>query len=536
MKKLSIKNMTLRQKIGQTGMPGPNALLNGIIRCGGFEKYFQKYPFAGLYICTNMLDHQREIITETREKLVEVLQKTQEACEIPLLVTCDAEFGAQGIVKEMHQIPSNMSVGAASDKELTYLRSYYYAKELKSCGINWAFSPVLDLAPCFFNMGVRTMGDNPDVVVKVLPDMLKGYQDAGVATTAKHFPSGKGDYRDAHIATTVNRLTREEWDRYYLEIYRTAVEAGVDSVMLSHAAFPAVDPSFGRGAVPRPASASKKVIDILRKELQFDGVILTDAVSMRGYTSAFEHAEGYIEGFNAGNDLILFCHDDYIDIMEQAVLDGKVSMERLDESVERILRMKERVGLFADRGPIVALTEEENKGFDQANYDLAKKAITLINNVNDVVPFDAGKVKKVAVVYLAEEKGFEKYLQKMVQAFEDRGVQATLFDGIQSKAQMQELSETMDIIICACLFDGIRCTVPEIRSSLIHLSSYGAEKTVVASFGTPTNYYNYFESVDVYLNAYSQDEGTMRAFVDGLLGDFAFTGTSPVELMPRFDW
>lgn len=535
----TISNMTLRQKIGQTGMPGPRSLWYGVKRCGGYDKYFKEYPFAGLYVNGDigqvmMYGNTGNDGTPIPEAFSRLMLEASDACGIPLLVTCDAEYGAKRLCSDLHRISAMMSVAAADSRELAYLRSYYYAKELRTCGVNWAFSPVCDLVSNFFSMSVRCLSDQPDAGINLLPDIIRGYQDAGVAATAKHYPGDKGDYRDPHISTTTNKLTREEWDDSCRKIWQTAIDAGVESIMVAHAAFPAVDPSYARGRIPRPATASKKIIDILRKEMGYEGVILTDAVSMKGIASAFDHEDVYIECFNAGNDLILFCHDDYIDVMEKAVLDGRISMQRLDESVERILCLKEKLGLFEERKPDKPLSPEENKAFEQVNYEVGKRAITLLNNVNNMIPFDARSVKKVAIITLSNEEAFSSDLSAMVQAFQDRGIQATVLERLESKDQLKELSETQDMIIYACFLRGTFYSGPEEKSTLMNGLSYGSEKSVVVSFCTPSVYYNYFESVDAYLNAYSSDAGTMRALVDGILGDFVFTGKSPVELMPKF--
>ena len=396
-----VSKLTLRQKIGQTGMPGPSHVYNGIRECEGYDRYFMKYPFAGLYLTADMKDHNENKIPSPKA-LGEILQEASDACQIPLLVSCDAELGAKGLFDELHRISSNMSIGAAGSGELAYQRSYYYARELRSCGVNWAFSPVCDMVSNFFGVsGVRCMSDQPDMIMELLPDIIRGFQDAGVGATAKHFPGSKGDYRDSHFSTTTNKLTREAWDASYGKIWKTAVDAEVDAVMVSHSAFPAVDSSYARGKIYRPATASQKVLDILREEMGYQGVILTDAVSMKGVTSAFEHEDIYIECFNAGNDMILFCHNDYIDVMEKAVLDGRVSMQRLDEAVERILNMKEKLGLFEGRRDLMPLTQEENQAFEQISYNIGKKAITLINNEDRMIPFDPAKVKRVTIINLA---------------------------------------------------------------------------------------------------------------------------------------
>ncbi len=539
-----LSEMTLREKIGQTGLPGPGEVRRGVQTHGGYRNYFTKYPFTGLHLDTTIITDSGNKFTSPTE-LAQTLADLSNNIRIPLLVSCDFEKGAKNMFDEFHQITSNMSVGAACSKELAYERGYLWAKELKSMGVNWPFGPVGDLLSNFFSTsGVRCLTDSPDIAVNLFPSMIQGVQAAGIAATAKHFPGGavgNGDYRDSHFSSSCNKSTQEQWNHSMKPVWKSAVDAGVLSFMMGHPPFPAVDPSYTRGKVPRPSTASRKVTDLLRKDLNFNGVIVTDAVSMKNLTAAFEHDDMYIECFNAGNDIILFVHNDYIDVMEKAVLDGRISMEQLDASVERILDMKEKLGLFD--GPITAadtLTEEEKKHFVDVNYQIAQKALTLISNTNNKIPFDSKKVKNVTIIAVTPHKPFLEDLKEMVAAFERRGIRANIIDGIKSKDYLKELAETEDIIIYACcLAQGFLkgmpfFATPENLLTLFDSLSYGAEKSVIASFDSPSVYYNYFEDADMYINAYSFDTGTMNAFVDGILGDFEFTGKSPVALKPEF--
>ena len=272
----------------------------------------------------------------------------------------------------------------------------------------------------------------------------------------------------------------------------------------------------------------------------FQGVTVTDAVSMKGLAAAFEHEDVYIECFNAGNDVILFCHDDYIDIMERAVLDGRVSMDRVDEAVERVLTLKQRLGLFEDLREPQPLSEAEHAHFHRVCYDTGKNAITVLNNRNAALPFDPQKVHRAAIIILAPYEPFQADLQVAIDALARRGIQVTVVKNISSKAQLKDLAENNDLIIYACFLaqsSPLGMSFFSRQEDLITLFnglSYGAEKSIAVSFGAPSIYYNYFEEADIYLNAYSSDPGTMEAFVDGILGDFPFTGKSPVKLRPEF--
>lgn len=547
-----LSEMTLREKIGQTAMPGPGVVKSGVQRCGGYDKYFSEYPFNGLYADKSIVDKDGNSFASPKA-LSETFAAASSSLKIPLFISCDLEFGANGIFKELHGISTNLSVGAAKDKKLAEERSYMWARELKTFGVNWPFGPVGDMTSSFFSSNTTrciASSDYAEVVADLYPHMIAGIQKAGMAATAKHFPGGYGGYRDGHFAATggAKSLAKYDkegflkmWNEKYKPIWKAAVDAGVLSFMTAHGAEPAFDDSITRGTNIRPGSASSKVIDLLRKDLGFNGVIVTDAVSMRSLSSSFEYEDVYIECFNAGNDVILFVRDDYFEIMEKAVLDGRISMERLDASVERILDMKEKLGLFDGEVKADApLTEEERNKFDEVNYTVSKKALTLIRNASGTIPFNPEKVKSVGIIRLAPHESFIPDLQAMVDEFEKRGINVEVIRNVRDKDVLRRLCDDHDILIYAAfLMPWKPAGMPffaagEDLSTLYHGLSIGAEKSVVASFGHPSIYYNYFENADMYINAYSSDAGTMRAFVDGILGEFEFTGKSPVALKPEF--
>ncbi len=537
MKKPNLSELTLREKIGQTGFPGVRDLRLGVINNGGYAEYFTKYPFTGMYA-----DHALTVDNEpfeSPEHMAKTLKQANSALKIPFLVAGDMEYGAATKFGKLHRVPTNMSIGAADSQELAYKRASFFAKELKTMGMNWSFSPVSDMLNNFFDvMGVRCISDNADKIAKLAAAMVRGLEDEGIASSPKHFPGSGNDYRDTHFCTAQNDMTREEWDATYGKIYRSVIEAGAKSIMISHMAFPAVDDSLTPNGSPCPATASKKVLDILRKEMHYDGIIVTDAVAMKAIASAFDHEDVYIECFNAGNDIVLFVHDDYIDVMEKAVLDGRISMERLDESVERILRFKEDLGLFDEKDVTPALTAEENAEFDALNYEIAKSALTLINNKMGTVPFDSKKIKNAIIVAYSPYEPFVDGAKELAEEFRRRGIEADIVTAFDTKEELEEAAQKYDIIIYAAYLAMSQPTgmpfFSKSFSTLFNAFSYGAEKSVAASFGAPSIYYNYFETAPAYVNAYSMDKSTMCAFVGGILGDFEFTGKSPVALKPNF--
>ena len=535
-----LSEMTLREKIGQTGMPGPGEVRSGVKTHGGYAQYFTAYPFCGLYLDETIRDANGETFP-TPKAVATAFADASNALKVPLFVSCDFELGAKQMFAEFHRISSNMSVGAARSGELAYQRGYWWAKEMKAMGVNWPFGPVGDLLGSFFcSTGVRCLTDSTEIALDVYGQMVKGIQDAGVAATAKHFPSGEQDYRDPHFCDTEINATLEEWNIRMKPVWKSAIDAGVLSFMVGHQIFPAVDDSYARANAPRPCTASKKVLDLLREDLQFDGVVITDAVSMKALSAAFDHEDIYIECFNAGNDIVLFVHDDYIDIMEQAVRDGRVSEERIDRSVERILDLKEKLGLFDGViAPAESLTGAEQQCFEEVNYGIARKALTLVRNQSGALPFCAAKIKNVTILCISQDPAFLDDVKFLKKAFEDRGIRVQTLERLKSKEELKTLTQTEDLIIYACFIPNkfpqgmLFYSTAENLLTLFNALSYGAEKTVVASFSTPSIYHNYFQNADMFINTYSSDDGTMKAFVDGILGDFVFTGKSPVALKPE---
>ena len=538
--KSKLSQMTLREKIGQTGIPSPSALSKALVPNGGYVSCFTKYPYSGLYINANTLVHDDGTPFAEPAQAERAFAAINAQLPIPLLISGDCEYGANTIYPQLHAFSTNMAMGAAGSEELAYKRGYYWAKEMRSIGVNWPFSPVVDLHSNFFSTGgIRRISADPDTAAKISVSLIRGIQDAGVAASAKHFPGSSKDYRDTHFCNNINTKSIKEWNAKDRKVWQAAVDAGVLTVMTSHSAVPAMDDSLTANGQPRPASASKKVIDILREDLGFQGLVVTDAVSMKGLTAAFSHEDMYIECFNAGNDIILFCDMDYIDVMEQAVQSGRVTMERVDEACLRVLELKEKIGLF-DNAPFVPLTEEEQNDIEKTSYEIGKKAMTLISNRGNMLPFDPKKVKSAAIINVSPDEVFRNSLEVMKEAFVSHGITATVYDRLSSKKQLKELSETNDIIVYAAFLAQSRPLGMSVYSrkeelhTLYHSLSFGAEKSVGVSFGAPSIYYNYFESANAFLNAYSPDHATMRAFVDGILGDFTFTGISPVPLYPEF--
>ena len=288
-----------------------------------------------------------------------------------------------------------------------------------------------------------------------------------------------------------------------------------------------------------PASTSPKVQSVLRNDIGFGGLVVTDAVSMKNVAAAYEHEDLYIESLNAGNDVVLFTGNDYIDVIERAVENGRVSIERIDDAVMKVLECKKRLGLFDGKIVGEPMTEEDYVEFHKTNYEISKIGATLVSNNDGRIPFNIDKIKKVTIVPVSPTEKFHdvdiKYLQE---EFLKYGIECQIVETINSKKTVKEFSENSDLIVYACFlgfasphgFPGYS-QAREINI-LFNSLSYGGEKSVIASFGVPSIYYNYYEGMDGFINMYSSNRESMEAFVDGILGKYKFTGEPPVALIP----
>lgn len=270
---------------------------------------------------------------------------------VPLFISADFVAGAGCKLQggAVH-FPKNRALGAADDESLAYESGKITALESLAMGVNFNYSPVVDINNNPLNpvIGTHSFGEDRDRVAEMGEAVIRGYQEHGMIATAKHFP-GHGDTNvDSHFDLPVLPFDRERLEAFELEPFRRAIAAGVDAVMVGHIAVPSLDPSM------LPASLSHAMTTgILRKELGFEGLIVTDGLSMKGVTGRFTQAEACVLAVKAGADILLALARTteeaapMVGAVLEAVRSGDIPMERLDESVARILKAKAKYGLLS---------------------------------------------------------------------------------------------------------------------------------------------------------------------------------------------
>ena len=480
-----------------------------------------------------------EIITEAEEIGLEAARNTLrqyiDRYAIPPLITSDFENGCGSMVSCLTPLPYLSSLGATNDPQLAYDYGKATALEGRSIGANWSFSPVCDLLTNFRNplVNVRSMTDDPELATRLLSQVIRGMQDNGLAACAKHFPGDGVDYRDQHIVTTANSLPMEQWWQLHGKVFQDVIDAGVMTIMPGHITLPDYQKERHSNGLPLPATLSRELIqDLLKGEMGFSGVVVTDALDMGGFWGWYPDREkSEIESFKAGCDMMLWPTDRYVDNLVAAVENGYVSMERLDDAVSRILNLKEKLGLFEKNNQPIDLTAQEKKFVADVQKRTAEQSITLVRDTNQQFPLSPKKGKKITVVPVTHHEPALREAELLCRELESRGFTVSY---CKEKVTEQDVREC-DTLLYALFSRSFRpIGFLDFHSNearkLRHFRNGGIEKTVVVSFGSPHFGAQYFDMATTYVNAYSMLAPSVKAFVCAAVGEIPFSDFSPFQL------
>ncbi|MGH3391152.1 MAG: glycoside hydrolase family 3 protein [Actinomadura sp.] len=315
----------------------------------------------------------------------------RQRAKIPMLISTDQEGGSvvARILAPATQLPGNMALGAGRRVGDAFGAARLSGTELRAMGVNQDFAPVADVNvnPANPVIGVRSFSSDPQVAAELTGAAVRGYQSAGIAPTAKHFPGHGDTATDSHTGVPVITHTREQWEQLDLPPFQAAIRRGIDSIMTAHLVVPALDPSGD------PATLSQPIMTgILRRELGYDGVVTTDALDMQGIRDKYGDDRVPVLALKAGVDQLLKSPDGALDLQYNAVLDavrnGELSEARIEESVYRILRLKKRLGLFTN--PIVDPTKVADVVGTPAHLATAQRitdaTTTLVKNDARLLP------------------------------------------------------------------------------------------------------------------------------------------------------
>ena len=337
----------------------------------------------------------------TNEEFCEYVNTLKQAAiengNVPLHFTFDFEgdVSADYYRGGVKYFPSCMGIAHGGDKALAKDVAWAVGRQLAPLGFSMVHSPVLDVNtnPKNPEIGTRSYAQDPDTVAEYAVEAIKGFKEAGIIATGKHFPGRGESAADAHHGLPVIDISKEELYEKHIKPYKKLIEAGLPAVMTAHTAYPALDDSG------LPATLSKKIVTgILKEELGFKGVVTTDEITMGGIISEFEVKDACLEAINAGCDLVLLRDeggliDEVIPALVEAVKDGRLSEERLDDAVTRTLGVKYDYGFFENEQ--IRDVAKASEGINDAKVKeiamrSAKKAMNVIRDENNILPLKEG--------------------------------------------------------------------------------------------------------------------------------------------------
>jgi beta-N-acetylhexosaminidase len=467
------------------------------------------------------------------------INRMQRLAKIPLLVSADFERGASMRVDATTVFPHAMAFSASRDPNEARMEGEITAKEARALGVQWLFFPDADVNNNPDNpiINIRSYGENPEDVSAFVSAFITGAHSvpgARVLTTAKHFPGHGDTATDTHLNLATipgdkSRLEDIEWTPF-----RAAIKSGTDSVMTAHIAVPALDePGI-------PATLSPKILTgILREELGFKGIVVTDALEMGGIAQGFSVGQAAVMALEAGADVLLMPPDGEaaINAVEAAVKGGKISQKRIDESVMRILTAKARVGLAAkklvdleDIHSVVSSIES-----NAVAQQIADRSVTLVRNEGDFVPL---KTPAATAFFLLTEGPTSVEGQAFAAEVKKRSGAAnvTIVDSSMSAADLaaavDHASQASQYVVAAF------ASVAAYRGSVVLgggfpalVQSLVATKKPVAliALGNPYLLRN-FPDVAAYMTTYSTVPPSEISAVKALFGEIAINGKLPVSI------
>lgn len=488
------------------------------------------------------------------ERAIGFTNQLREALDIPPLIAANLEKGGNGIVEEGTLLGSPMEIAATDDVEMASKMAEVCGAEGRAVGANWAFAPIIDIDSNFRSpiTNTRTFGSDPARVREMGAAYTRKIQEMGFAASIKHFPGDGQDERDQHLVTTINSMDCETWMETYGAVYKAGIEAGALTCMVGHIMQPAWSKRLNPSLADRdilPASLSKELMQgLLRGELGFNGMIVTDATTMAGYTIPMSRWLAVPSSIAAGADMFLFARnleEDY-GFMLEGVRSGIITPERLDEAVTRVLATKAALGLHRRQTPLDPAQAETVIGCEkhlQWSRECADRAITLVKEEQEVLPITPERYPRILFYPIEPPAGGEgNYKVKaacdmLKERLEREGFHVDTFvpqpygEGFTTK--YEDMVQSYDLMLYAAnLSTKSNQTVVRIEWK----QPMGADcghylndvPTVFISLENPYHLLD-FPRVRTYINCYSNNDRILDALVEKLTGRSPFTGKSPVD-------
>jgi beta-N-acetylhexosaminidase len=539
-----INRMTLPEKVGQlfvtyaygqtadTTDPADVAHNEQELGVANGKELIEKYHVGGvIYFAWSNNVANPEQIAGLSNGLQRVA--TSQPSGIPLLISTDQEHGVVTRVgPPATQLPGNMALGAGRSVPNAYDAAQISGKELRAIGINQNFAPVSDVNVNAQNpvIGVRSFGSDPSLVSDLVSASVDGYQSANVAATAKHFPGHGDTATDSHYGVPIINHTRAQWDSIDAPPFRAAISRGIDTIMTAHIVVPALDPS---GV---PATLSKPIItDILRGEMGYDGVVITDALTMQGVRDGFGDDRIPVLALKAGVDQLLMPAPGKLDLEYNAVLDavrsGELTEDRIDRSVRRVLQLKMTHGLFKPKNVFVDESEVGSlvgtDAHERRAQEITDTTVTLVKDDANTLPLATGG-QKVLVTGASVTSGLAERISA-------RGSVATAYStgtapNDETIASAVAQAQASDQVVVATN----KAWTSAGQQKLVEQLLATGKPVVVVAVRDPYDI-AYFTGAPTYLATYSTTAISVESLTRVLFGEVQPAGLLPVSIPTASD-
>lgn len=530
-----LSQLTLRQKLGQILMFG----FEGHTVPAHITDLLRDYKLGNIIYFRRNVSQSEQIIALSQE----LKKKSAQFNSIPLSIAIDQEGGMVArIDQDVTVMPGQMTLGAAGSAKYAYDAGTISGMELAQLGITINFAPVLDVNNNPLNpvIGIRSFGEQPDKVAELGVAMIDGYQDVGVAACAKHFPGHGDTTADSHEELPAVLHSLDRLHRIELVPFKAAIAAGVELIMTAHVQFPALEPEG------QPATLSHQVLtELLRNELGYEGVIVTDCLEMKAISEGVGVGAGAVEAFKAGADLILVSHRldrqlEAYDALEQAVLTGEISEARLNASVERVLKLKQRQQQKLQQ----AQASESFRPIGDAEsvascQRMMEEAVTLVQDQPQNLPL--AKAEQTLVIWpevrhstqvdevIEQELTLGKQLEQL-----GLSVQEYVIGTEPTQEEIEHVKLVVQQASCKQIVMGMyNASASDGQSYLVQLlSRLSAQQKAKVTFVSLRNPYDLslLNSMDTYVCAYENRPAMLRALGLALVGNIPFHGRLPVQL------
>lgn len=523
-----VSNMNLEEKLGQMIMPdfriwqeeGSNNQVDLIKVNDEIAEIIDKYDLGGVILFAENV--KGAIQTTTLIHDLQEIAINDEDGNLPLFITLDQEGGIVTRLGEGTNLPGNMALGATRNEKSSYNAGYVIGRELNSLGVNVNFGPVLDTNNNPQNpvIGVRSISSNPELVGNLGKNIARGIQDQGVAATAKHFPGHGDTATDSHYGLPVVDKPIEELRQTELKPFKIAIENGIDMVMTAHIQFPKIEKDTiiskkDGSQIGIPATLSDDIITgILRKEMAYDGVIITDAMNMKAISEHFGELELTKMAINAGVDIILMptilrSNDDVkkldhiINGVLESVKNGEIKEEEIIDSAERIVKLKIDRRIIDLKDSNLSLEEKLEKVKNVVgsieNRDrerkIAEEAITITKNEKNILPL---KPKEGENILLIAPNESQLYSMKfgINRLIHENSLSSVKLDAYEYNnigaidETLREKIEKSDYIIVASLASNVNHLKPgswnrDLPSTVIDYGNKLGKDTILVSLRNP---------------------------------------------------